>query len=72
MLNLSSLFTIYCSDYGPSHTFFSLCEQWNYPDSQVRMVVPNCAPSCRRQNLVEAVPRSGGVTTRPKPRRGKD
>jgi glycosyltransferase involved in cell wall biosynthesis len=40
-----------------SHTFFSLCEQWNYPESQVRMVVPNCAPSCRRPNLVEAVPR---------------
>jgi hypothetical protein len=57
MLNLSSLFTIHCSDRGFSHIFFSLGEQWNYPDSQVRMVVPNCAPSCRRPNLVEAVPR---------------
>ena len=57
MLKLSSLFTIYCNDRGVSHTFFSLCEQWNYPDCQVRMVVPNCEPSCRRQNLVESVPR---------------
>ena len=57
MVHLSSLFTIYCTDEAVSHTFFSLCEQWNYPDSKVRMVVPNCAPSCRRPNLVEAVPR---------------
>ncbi|MBD0339577.1 MAG: hypothetical protein ICV61_01370 [Microcoleus sp. Co-bin12] len=57
MVNLSSLFTIYCSDWGASHTFSSLGEQWNYADSQVRMVVPNCAPSCRRPNLVEAVSR---------------
>ena len=57
MLNLSSLFTIYCSDRAVSHIFFSLGEQWNYPNSPVRMIVPNCAPSCRRPNLVEAVPR---------------
>lgn len=57
MLNLSSLFTFYCADRGVSHIFFSLCQQWNYPDSQVRMVVPNCEPSCRGQNLVESVPR---------------
>ena len=57
MLNLSSLFTIYCSDRAVSHIYFSLGQQWNYFDSQVRMVVPNCAPSCRRPNLVEAVPR---------------
>ena len=57
MLSLSSFFTLYCSDRGVSHTFFSLCDQWNYPESQVRMVVPNCAPSCRSGNLVEAVPR---------------
>ncbi|MBD1883960.1 glycosyltransferase family 4 protein [Microcoleus vaginatus] len=57
MLNLSSLFTVYCSDRAVSHIYFSLCQQWNYPDSQVRMVVPNCAPSCRIPNLVEAVPR---------------
>ncbi len=57
MVNLSSLFTIYCSDRAISHIFFSLGEQWNYPESQVRLVVPNCDASCRRPNLVEAVPR---------------
>jgi glycosyltransferase involved in cell wall biosynthesis len=57
MLNISSLFTIYCSDRAISHIFFSLCEQWNYPELQARMVVPNCDPSCRRQNLVESIPK---------------
>jgi len=56
MLHISSLFTIYCTGTAVSHTFFSLCQQWNYPDSQVRMVVPNCEPSCRGSNLVEAIP----------------
>lgn len=56
MLRITSLFTIYCSGSAVSHTFFSLCEQWNYPHFQVRMVVPNCVPSCRGQNLVEAIP----------------
>lgn len=56
MVNLSSLFTIYCSNRGVSYTFFSLCEQWNYSDFQSRMVVPNCEPSCRGQNLVESIP----------------
>jgi glycosyltransferase involved in cell wall biosynthesis len=57
MLNLSSFFALYCTNLGASHTFFSLCEQWNYPDFKVRMIVPNCDTSCRRPNLVEAVPR---------------
>jgi glycosyltransferase involved in cell wall biosynthesis len=57
MLKISSLFTIYCSNRAVSHTFFSLCEQWNYPELQARMVVPNCDPSCRRQNLVESIPK---------------
>ncbi len=55
MLKLSSFFTIYSNDRAVSHIFFQLCEQWNYPDSQVQMVVPNCEPSCRGQNLVEAI-----------------
>jgi glycosyltransferase involved in cell wall biosynthesis len=57
MLNLSSLFTIYCSGQGISHIFLSLCSEWDYPDFKARMVVTNCAPSARGYNIVESVPR---------------
>lgn len=57
MLNISSLFTFYCSGQGVSHIFLSLCSEWNHPDFKARMVVPNCAPSYRGYNIVESVPR---------------
>jgi len=57
MLNISSLFTFYCSGQGVSHTFLSLGGESDYPDFKTRMVVPNCAPSYRGYNIVESVPR---------------
>lgn len=56
MLKLSSLFTIHCTDKAVSHVFFSLCQQWQGPNLQARMVVPSCEPSCRGSNLTEAIP----------------
>lgn len=56
MLNMSSLFIIYCHGQGISHIFLSLCGESDYPDFKTRMVVPNCAPSYRGYNIVESVP----------------
>jgi glycosyltransferase involved in cell wall biosynthesis len=56
MIKLNCLWTIYCNDEAVSHIFFSLCKAMEGPDLQTQMVVPNCVPSCRRHNLVEAVP----------------
>ena len=56
MFKLSSLFTIHCSDEAVSHIFLSLCEQWQGPDLQARMIVPSCEPFCRGPHLIEGVP----------------
>ncbi|MBO3462583.1 glycosyltransferase family 4 protein [Aetokthonos hydrillicola] len=56
MLKITSLFTIYCNGQGVNHIFYSLCSQWQGPDIQARMVVPNCQPLLRNTNLVEGIP----------------
>lgn len=57
MMDLLSLFTIYCNGEGISHIFLSLGEQWQGPELQARLIVPNCKPSCRPSNLVEGIPK---------------
>lgn len=56
MLKLSALFTIHCNDAAISHIFFSLCQNSAESQLQTRMVVPSCAPTCRRPNMVEGIP----------------
>jgi len=56
MLNLSSLFPIYCNNEAIGHIFLSLCGQWRGPELRARMVVPFCDPLCRGPNLVEGIP----------------
>src|SRR5579863_1668120 len=55
-LKLSCLFTIYCNDTGLGHIFLSLCRNWHDTVLHARMIVPNCAKTCRGEDLIEAVP----------------
>lgn len=57
-MRLSALYLNHCVNIAISQVFLSLCERWQGPDLTARMFVPSCAPECRRENLVEVIPRS--------------
>jgi hypothetical protein len=56
VLNLVSVFPLYCSEARLGHIFLSLCRNWNSEPIQARIVVPNIAEQFRGADVIEAVP----------------